>query len=347
MNNLTTLAWPVKEIWGLPLPTASPPSPFETEWLTSMYHYFLQGQVPVTIATVYFVSVHLCNSVVRKRQIKQAQAKDKNFVASTKTEKELKRLPAAPFWFAKTATFKFLVLLHNIFLCVYSAWTFVGMLSTIANVIHNYLPGYFNIDLSPYPKTSVFWQAICNVEQGILTTTVPKNLSFYGFWFYMSKFYEVLDTIIILLKGKPSSLLQSYHHSGAMLCMWSGVRYQSSPIWIFVVFNSFIHTLMYLYYTLCCLHIRVPTLFKRSLTALQIFQFVFGGSLGLFHFFIQYQDLGLKDGTYIPCITSPNQAAAIFVNVSYLTPLTALFGAFYIESYLTRQKPVVKTKKTN
>lgn len=71
-----------------------------------------------------------------------------------------------------------------------------------------------------------------------------EGLAFWGWWFYISKFYEVLDTFIILAKGKRSPTLQKYHHAGAMLCMWAGIRYMSPPIWMFVLVNSGIHTLM-------------------------------------------------------------------------------------------------------
>ena len=71
-----------------------------------------------------------------------------------------------------------------------------------------------------------------------------EGLAFYGWFFYLSKFYEVLDTVIILAKGKKSSTLQTYHHAGAMMCMWAGIRYMSPPIWMFVFVNSGIHALM-------------------------------------------------------------------------------------------------------
>lgn len=60
-------------------------------------------------------------------------------------------------------------------------------------------------------------------------------LGLYGYYFYLSKYYEIFDTIIILLKGRRSSLLQTYHHSGAILTMWAGINYSAYPIWIFVV----------------------------------------------------------------------------------------------------------------
>ena len=46
-----------------------------------------------------------------------------------------------------------------------------------------------------------------------------EGLAFWGWFFYLSKFYEVVDTMIIIAKGKRSSTLQTYHHAGAMFCM--------------------------------------------------------------------------------------------------------------------------------
>ena len=71
-----------------------------------------------------------------------------------------------------------------------------------------------------------------------------EGLAFYGYFFYLSKFYEVVDTAIILAKGKRSSTLQTYHHAGAMLCMWAGMRFMTPAIWMFCFFNSGVPALM-------------------------------------------------------------------------------------------------------
>jgi hypothetical protein len=68
--------------------------------------------------------------------------------------------------------------------------------------------------------------------------------SYIGWLFYMSKFYEVIDTLIILARGKKSSTLQTYHHAGVIICGWATVLYESPLGAIGVVLNSAIHTLM-------------------------------------------------------------------------------------------------------
>lgn len=117
-------------------------------------------------------------------------------------------------------------------------------------------------------------------------------------------------------------------------------------------------------------NIRVPIIFKRTLTSMQITQFLVGASLAMVHSFVSYtvpvitgsqteapassasaiangsaaaggDDLiGSVKDTYarqvMPCITSSGETFAIWLNVLYLAPLTYLFVSFFIESYLRR-----------
>jgi len=346
-NKLISLQFPKAQVFRLPAFTAPPDSPFSPDQLVlnKIYFFVLNGEFPLVFALSYFILVHVCNSFIRKRQLRLANSKG-NFEGS--------KLPAAPFFFTKGCLFRNFVLLHNIFLCIYSVWTFIGMSTTIHEISNQVLPSLFASSYSQnlegkhvfqfeFPKSELFWQSICDLDNGIWFNNKQQNLkglSFYSFWFYISKFYEIVDTFIILLKGRPSSLLQSYHHAGAMISMWAGVRFASPPIWIFVVFNSFIHSVMYFYFTLSCLKVRVPKALKQLLTTMQIIQFVAGGSLATFHLFINYYDM--VDGIFKPCIPNADKAMALFINVAYLTPLTMLFAVFWIESYARKKSTVFK-----
>jgi hypothetical protein len=194
-----------------------------------------------------------------------------------------------------------------------------------------------------------------------------EGLAFYGWIFYLSKFYEVLDTVIILAKGKQSSTLQTYHHAGAMMCMWAGIRYMAPPIWIFCFVNSFIHALMYTYYTVTAFQIRVPKFIKQTLTTMQITQFLVGGSYAMLHSFVYYalpvasnatekstpsSAVGSQSSTYVvdgvesvyvPCIPTSGQNFATWLNVFYLAPLTYLFMSFFIASYIKRSNAQEKS----
>lgn len=45
-----------------------------------------------------------------------------------------------------------------------------------------------------------------------------EGLGWWGFLFYMSKYYELLDTALLLVKRKQPSFLQVYHHAMTFLC---------------------------------------------------------------------------------------------------------------------------------
>ena len=209
-----------------------------------LYQAALDVKVPITIACAYAVTAKLLNLY------NQSNGKK-------------------PWAISKTRPFFAFVLLHNILLALYSGWTFLGMLHTLGSSLvspsgPNGLAGTldslcrmtgsggFGEDVY-YNETSARWTSLSSSPavsvDGAPTATASgriwnEGLAFYGWIFYLSKFYEVLDTFIILAKGKLSSTLQTYHHAGAMLAMWAGIRYMAPPIWMFVLVNAGIHAMM-------------------------------------------------------------------------------------------------------
>ncbi|CAH0049389.1 unnamed protein product [Clonostachys solani] len=290
------LALPDQSLFGFP-PTNNPTPIPPTHEPNSVMHPFnipdnlfvsaLDPKVPLSIALTYAVTIKLLNRFNKSRNKK-------------------------PWSISKTTPFGVFVILHNIFLAVYSAWTFWGMLGGMRRSILSPMgpmgwagtaDSFCRLHGAPGPGNSVFYDeassTFVSATQGAaMVDGFPdksqagrmwnEGLAYYGWIFYLSKFYEVLDTFIILAKGKQSSVLQTYHHAGAMLCMWAGMRFMSAPIWIFVLVNSFIHALMYTYYTLTAFNIRIPTIMKRTLTSMQITQFVLGGSYAMMHSFVYY-----------------------------------------------------------
>lgn len=137
----------------------------------------------------------------------------------------------------------------------------------------------------------------------------------------------------------------------------------------------------YTYYTVTAFSIRVPVFIKRSLTSMQITQFLVGASLAMCHSFVYYfapaiaasaspstpaaasasarallfgsgadsgrrvkTVVGDRDETYVsqPCIVSSGETFAIWLNVVYLAPLTYLFVSFFIASYVKRSNAANK-----
>lgn len=242
----------------LPAPHLAQPTWYQPFNIPSdLYAQLLDVRVPVTIASVYAATVLVLNRVNKRRGYK-------------------------PWGFSQTSWFKLLVILHNVFLAIYSAWTFaamfrafrgswperddpnglVGVTDALCKI--NGPRGYGNAAL--YNTTTEQW-TIPNSQFHLAEGNVPdpadtdrlwnQGLAFLGWIFYLSKFYEVFDTAIILAKGKRSSTLQTYHHTGAMMCMWAGIRYITAPIWIFTLVNSAIHAMMVSFRAVAFLRVKI------------------------------------------------------------------------------------------
>lgn len=115
--------------------------------------------------------------------------------------------------------------------------------------------------------------------------------------------------------------------------------YRATPVWAFVCFNSFIHTLMYFYFSLTTLDIRPPLFLKKSLTKLQIAQFLTGMTLALTYFAIE--------ATAGNCLQNDGTSTAIWINLAYLVPLTMLFIQFMIKSYYAKSKGQKSKKRVD
>ncbi|KAK3047734.1 hypothetical protein LTR09_010848 [Extremus antarcticus] len=253
-----------------------------------LYNFALRPEIPFTFAALYVALVLGFNIYNRKRNYK-------------------------PWTISKQSWFKYFVITHNVLLAVYSIATFLAMLRAIVHTLpswhaDNYGPRVADAlckvhgprglgDAATYNTSINIWEVKNTaIHLGYNGNPDPtdvgrlwnEGLAFWGWMFYVSKFYEVIDTAIILAKGKRSATLQTYHHAGAMLCMWAGIRYMSPPIWMFVFINSAIHAMMYIYFAASALGHRAPQSFKRTLTSFQIAQFVFGASYAAAHLFVKY-----------------------------------------------------------
>lgn len=208
-----------------------------------VYNNALHVAVPLSVALVYAGLVTFFNRVNQRREHK-------------------------PWPVSKSVAFYAFVLTHNVFLAIYSAWTCLGMFNAFRKSWPG-LGGRYGVvsaidslckihgprglgSAATYDAESSSWGVTDRVVQLLEgspdSTDVGRiwneGLAFYGWLFYISKFYEITDTFIVLAKGKKSSILQTYHHAGAMMCMWAGIRYMSPPIWMFVFINSGLHAAM-------------------------------------------------------------------------------------------------------
>ncbi|KAJ2808120.1 hypothetical protein H4R20_001002 [Coemansia guatemalensis] len=197
-----------------------------------------------------------------------------------------------------------IVLVHNTVLAVYSAWAFWGVFPAFVRKI----------------VTEGWHDGLCDIDGMLWNTVLFKHV----YLFYISKFYELLDTAIIIAKGRKASFLQIYHHAGIIVIMFLA-NYYSSAAGIFMVWeNAGVYTIMYTYYALTAVGINPPG--KQYLTSLQIFQFLFGQSIILLYL-------------VTPNCQSPSQRVWLWEVTAYVLPLIYLFVQFFSKTYNSKKQP--------
>lgn len=225
-----------------PITEASLRAPFGID--KTLYNAALRPEFPFVFAVVYIITVFDLNAYNRRRNHE-------------------------PWSVSKTKAFGYFVVAHNVFLALYSFATFAALGRAVAHSLPPWdadnwtvraadglckLHGPRGLGDAATFNTSIHIWEVKNTAIKLTGSGIPdptdvgrlwnEGLAFWGWFFYVSKFYEAVDTFIVLAKGKRSATLQTYHHAGALLCMWAGIRYMSPPIWMFVFVNSGIHALM-------------------------------------------------------------------------------------------------------
>ena len=127
-------------------------------------------------------------------------------------------------------------------------------------IIYNILMAFYSLACFVVTTTALGWdygyggwlRALTGDEAvELYTDTCPSPVwnSTLFVWaaksFYYSKYVEYLDTAWLVLKGKPVSFLQTFHHFGAPWDVYLGLALRNEGLWIFMFLNAFIHTLMY------------------------------------------------------------------------------------------------------
>jgi hypothetical protein len=275
-----------------------------------IYNLSLDWRVPLSVSLIYATVV----TYFSRRNIRLAKAAP--VAAKTKSKEP---------W----TVFRVSVVLHNILLTIFSGYTFYSVFPMLL-ASFRFRPCY---------------DSFCDVGGWVYR----HGLGFWTWVFYMSKYYELVDTAILLAKGRPSSFLQTYHHAGAIITMWMLSSTRAFGAWVFVCFNSFIHTLMYFYYTLTCFGYQPG--WKRVMTYMQIAQFIIGLPLALTYVAVPgcvptqahpkdtlAQVLGVN-GYW-------SHVASLAFTFSYVLYLIVLFVDFARRTYFSKTQTVA-TKKVN
>jgi len=199
------------------------------------------------------------------------------------------------------------VVFHNFFLCGLSLAMLLGVAYELGLIIST---------LNKEDLVEVFF---CDSRKILLE---GRHVTWY-YLFMLSKIYEFIDTIIILLKKRPLIFLHVYHHCITLLLTFVMLEQGVVVQWLAIIANATVHIFMYYYYAISCLGYSVW--WKKYITSMQIVQFVVdltANCIGFYYIFT-------SDGKY-SCSGHPS--AWIF-GQSILLSFLLLFIQFYNSAY--------------
>jgi hypothetical protein len=207
------------------------------------------------------------------------------------------------------------MIVYNLVMCVFSLGCFVAQMAALG-----------------FDKGHLQWvrdltgDEVVPLYQDVGPSPAFSNKLFYwsALLFHYSKYVEYMDTAWLVMKGKPVSFLQGFHHFGAAWDTFLGMAFQNEGIYVFVLLNAFIHTIMYAYYAATAAGFKISL--KPLITASQITQFFVG-------FVIVY-----------PYITkgyfrvSPELVFSYLFNYAYVCTVLLLFmHFFYVDNFGKKQ----------
>jgi len=181
--------------------------------------------------------------------------------------------------------------LHNIFMSLISLYMFVDCAAHMyVDGAWSSLHGYFSLGPGGKP-----YQGVCDL-------------------FYWSKYLELIDTVILVLRGKELGFLHLFHHSTTGSVAYH-TRYH--PLWIGVWTNGLIHLFMYAHFA------KPISVVRSSITTAQIVQFLIA--------------LMSYDGWFLFFSTRVPFKDIAYANMCYLVYLL-FFIQFFLDNYVRPKK---------
>ena len=173
--------------------------------------------------------------------------------------------------------------MHNLFLCSASAALLAGL---VACLLPEFVAagggarGFMHVWCDPKPhalsthRTTAFFYANYITKYYVRTRrirtcmpTARRN----AFTRRRRRAQELLDTLLLVLRGRPTPPLHVFHHAATLVLCWTQLMDDTACQCVPIGLNLAVHVAMYFYYALATLGRTVW--WKRHLTSAQIAQF--------------------------------------------------------------------------
>ena len=207
-----------------------------------------------------------------------------------------------------------LLAIHNLLLSVGSLYILINTIESLYNQYQEYRLEGLICHLDVYQGSTWFWSYV----------------------FYLTKYYELIDTLFLVLRKKPLTKLHTIHHTVVLLMFWTYMDFGLPNQWIQSINNLAVHVFMYYYFSYMALprwmQKFLPSVWwRRYLTQMQIIQF-------FADFILTFINLAIFDSCYdrfIETVASDIYilTAVIFCNAVGIM-FIFMFTNFYIQTYL-------------
>ena len=208
-------------------------------------------------------------------------------------------------WFVNLAVF------HNYFLATLSLLMFVGTCYEYGVLLY----------------TEGFRAGNCHAHGA----AESGRLFWWSYIYFLSKYLELLDTVIIVLRRAQLTFLHVYHHSLVLLMSYLWLQYQLRFHFVGVIFNSFVHIFMYQFFAACLTGRQLW--WKKHLTGLQIVQFISSFVLALPYLYYDLSPNLPQITLGLHCTGSQSFLFSMPLNLSFLV----LFWRLYQRSYVQKK----------
>lgn len=201
-------------------------------------------------------------------------------------------------------TLKGFSVVHSTFLCIASAVMWSGLLY------------------------GALLKASASGSFSLFCDTDTRQSGVVGFWLYiywLSKFPELLDTAILVLRKKPTIFLHVFHHAIMTLMPWLWMDGNWTLVWFGCWMNCGIHVFMYGYYAAAAAWGYNPW-WKKLITTTQIVQFLL--------VFLSIVLFGITKWMGYPCEGNLN---VVWFSQIINTIFLVFFVKFFFDAYRRRK----------
>mmetsp|Transcript_28627 Transcript_28627/g.62286 ORF Transcript_28627/g.62286 Transcript_28627/m.62286 type:complete len:373 (-) Transcript_28627:213-1331(-) len=152
-----------------------------------------------------------------------------------------------------------------------------------------------------------------------------------GLWvslFIFSKYFELIDTLFLVLRKKPVNFLHWYHHFSVLVYCWHAFVWEMPSGIYFVSMNYSVHSIMYFYYFLAAV-CKKPPRWALLVTIMQLSQMAVGVAVTLSH---------LQRLTWSPVENCDGHIPNLWFALGMYASYFYLFAEFLVKRYCLKSR---------